>query len=38
MVLFVKEGYYKSDSFFGLVLEVLKHRTWHLIKEGKWKD
>ena len=38
MVLFVKEGYYKSDSLFVLVFEVIKHRTWHLITEGKWKD
>lgn len=38
MVLFVKEGYYKSDTMLGLFIEVIRHRTWHLITERKWKD
>ena len=36
--LIVKEGEYESDSFFALIIEVLKHRTWHLFKHGKWID
>jgi hypothetical protein len=31
-------GIYESDSFFQLVIEVLKHRFWHLRKHGKWID
>jgi len=33
-----KDGKYETDTFFGLIIEVLKHRFWHLIKDGKWKD
>ena len=31
-------GIYESDSLFGLVIEVIKHRFSHLIREGKWMD
>jgi len=36
--LIVEEGEYESDSFFSLILEVLKHRFWHLRTHGKWMD
>ena len=38
MKLIVKQGYYESDSLWSLIIEVLKHRTWHLFKHGKWMD
>ena len=31
-------GEYTSDSLWGLIFEILKHRTWHLFKHGKWID
>ena len=31
-------GVYKSKSWFGLMYEILKHRTYHLINDGKWMD
>ena len=31
-------GMYESNSFIGLLLEILWHRTWHLFKHGKWTD
>jgi len=31
-------GTYEADTFFRIVLEVLKHRFWHLRKHGKWMD
>ncbi len=31
-------GTYEADTFFSLVIEVLKHRFWHLRKHGKWMD
>lgn len=31
-------GTYEADTFFGIVVEVLKHRFWHLRKHGKWMD
>ena len=34
----VPAGSYESNSLFGLVWEVLKHRTWHLFKHGRWMD
>jgi hypothetical protein len=33
-----KVGYYEADTFWQLIIEVLKHRTWHLFKHGKWMD
>ena len=33
-----KVGFYKSDSYIGLMWEMLKHRAWHLFKHGKWMD
>ena len=38
MKLIVKQGYYESDGLWSLIIEVLKHRTWHLFKHGKWMD
>jgi hypothetical protein len=38
MKLIVDAGEYESDSLFSLIIEVLKHRTWHLFKHGKWMD
>ena len=34
----VPAGEYTSNSLIGLVWEVLKHRTWHLFKHGRWMD
>ena len=34
----VPAGKYESESLIGLVWEVLKHRTWHLFKYGRWID
>jgi len=31
-------GAYESDTFWGIFIEVLKHRFWHLITDGKWID
>ena len=31
-------GFYESDSYIGLMWEILKHRTWHLFTYGKWMD
>jgi hypothetical protein len=31
-------GTYESDTFFKLVLQVLKHRFWHLRTHGMWID
>jgi len=33
-----KAGIYEAETFFQLILEVLKHRFWHLRKHGKWMD
>ena len=33
-----KAGTYEADTFFALVIEVLKHRFWHLRMHGKWMD
>lgn len=38
MRLITKAGVYETDTFWQMILEVLKHRFWHLKKEGKWKD
>ena len=31
-------GVYESDTLFGLLWEMLKHRFWHLRKHGRWMD
>lgn len=31
-------GAYEADTFWQIIIEVLKHRTWHLFKHGKWMD
>ena len=36
--LITKAGIYKNDTFFKLVIEVLKHRFWHLRTHKKWMD
>ena len=33
-----RESAVKSRSYFGLMWEILKHRTHHLIHDGKWMD
>lgn len=38
MKLIVKAGEYEADTLFSLIIEVLKHRTWHLFNHGKWMD
>ena len=30
-----KAGIYESNTFFSLIIEVLKHRFWHLRTHGK---
>jgi hypothetical protein len=36
--LIVEAGVYEADTFMSLIIEVLKHRFWHLRKHGKWMD
>ena len=36
MKLYTKAGIYEADTFLKIVIIVLKHRFWHLIKHGKW--
>ena len=31
-------GVYTAESFWGLIWEIVKHRTGHLFKHGKWID
>ena len=31
-------GVYKADTLLQLIIEVLKHRLWHLLNDGKWID
>ena len=31
-------GVYEANSMISLIFEIIKHRTLHLIKDGKWKD
>ena len=38
MKLLVDEGSYEAPSLFRLVVLVLRHRLWHLVTEGQWKD
>jgi hypothetical protein len=39
MKLIVKgKGSYEAETFWQLIIEVLKHRTWHLFNDGKWMD
>ena len=34
----VTDGTYSSNNIFQLMWEVFKHRLWHLIKHGRWRD
>ena len=36
--LLVDKGTYFSDSLFGILWEMLKHRFEHLRRDGKWMD
>jgi len=37
--LYLREGgIYEADSIIGLIMEIIKHRFGHLIKDGKWMD
>lgn len=36
--LVVSAGEYAADTLSGLVLEVLRHRTWHLLRGDGWVD
>jgi hypothetical protein len=31
-------GTYEADSLLSIIVEVLKHRFWHLRTHGKWMD
>ena len=33
-----KPGFYESGSLLRLFLEIIKHRTMHLVKHGRWED
>lgn len=33
-----KPGYYEADSLLGILWTLVKHRTMHLIRGGKWED
>jgi hypothetical protein len=33
-----KAGSYEADTFWGIIVVVLKHRFWHLLTDGKWMD
>jgi len=37
-ILKVSAGEYRADSLFKLIVEVLRHRFYHLKKDGKWMD
>jgi len=37
-ILITDDGQYESDNLFFLICEIIIHRTWHLIKHGKWMD
>ena len=37
-VLTTGAGHYESDNLFFLICEIIIHRTWHLIKHGRWMD
>lgn len=36
--LICEAGVYEADTFFSMVIEVLRHRCWHLWKHKKWMD
>lgn len=38
MKLITKAGIYETDTFWQMIIEVLRHRFWHLKTERKWKD
>ena len=38
MKLIVPEGSYEGPTLFRLLVEVLKHRTWHLLRGDGWVD
>ena len=29
---------YESDTLLGLLIEIFRHRLYHLIKDGQWVD
>lgn len=31
-------GVYYANSLFDLIVQVLHHRWWHLMHDGKWMD
>jgi hypothetical protein len=33
-----KEGIYYADSLLDLIIQVIRHRFWHLMNDGKWMD
>ena len=36
--LIVPEGTYEANSLVMLLVEVLRHRFWHLLNDGRWMD
>ena len=38
MKLITKAGTYEADTFWQIIVEVIRHRFYHLIHDGKWMD
>ena len=34
----VEDGFYENDNLLLLIVQIVLHRTWHLIKHGRWTD
>lgn len=37
-VLTCPAGRYEADTLGSLLLEVIRHRLWHLWHDGEWRD
>lgn len=37
-ILHTTAGSYEATSLWGLFVEIMKHRFWHLRTHGKWMD
>jgi len=31
-------GLYEADSMLGLLFEIFRHRLWHFMQDGKFRD
>lgn len=34
----VEDGFYENDNLLLLIVQIVLHRTWHLIQHGRWID